>query len=196
MMYRYFLLLVFAALLQSANVAAQQVNVKTNLLYWATSTPNAGLEWRLSPKISLSAVFGYNAFDFPNRAAPDGVRTNPKLHHFLVKPEARYWFCRVFERHYVGLHAIYGRYNAGGMKFPKFLKKYRYEGWGTGAGLSYGHQWALGKRCGVELSAGIGYIYMRYDKYGCGACGVKQGRYVRHYFGPTQLAASFVYYIR
>ena len=146
---------------------AQQAGIKTNLLYWATTTPNIGLEWRLAPRYTLS-----------------------------VMPEAKYWFCRVFERHYIGFHALYGQYNAGGMKFPKFLEDARYDGWAAGAGLSYGYQWALGKRWGLEASVGVGYIYLRYDKYNCGACGDKQGNYRRHWFGPTKAAVSFIYYIR
>ncbi len=175
---------------------AQQAGIKTNLLYWATTTPNIGLEWRLAPHYTLSATVGYNAFNFPNRTDTNGVAVNPKLHHWLVMPEAKYWFCRVFERHYIGFHALYGQYNAGGMKFPKFLEDARYDGWAAGAGLSYGYQWALGKRWGLEASVGVGYIYLRYDKYNCGACGDKQGNYRRHWFGPTKAAVSFIYYIR
>lgn len=175
---------------------SQQVGIRTNLLYWATTTPNVGLEWRLAPRYTLSATVGYNAFNFPNRTDSRGVPANPKLHHWLVMPEAKYWFCRAFERHYVGLHALYGRYNAGGMKFPAFLSDGRYDGWAAGAGLSYGYQWALGKRWGAEASVGAGYIYLRYDKYDCGACGNRQGNYRRHWFGPTKAALSFIYYIR
>ena len=177
-------------------VLAQQAGIKTNLLYWATATPNVGLEWSLAPRYTLSATFGYNAFNFPNRTNSDGIAANPKLHHWLVMPEAKYWFCRAFERGYVGLHALYGQYNAGGMRFPKFLEDGRYDGWATGVGLSYGYQWALGKRWGLETSIGAGYIYLRYDKYNCGACGQKEGSYRRHWFGPTKAAVSFIYYIR
>ena len=52
---------------------AQQAGIKTNLLYWATTTPNIGLEWRLAPRYTLSATVGYNAFNFPNRTDANGV---------------------------------------------------------------------------------------------------------------------------
>ena len=139
---------------------------------------------------------GYNAFNFRNRTNSDGVAVNPKLHHWLVMPEVKYWLCRAFERHYIGLHALSGKYNAGGLRFPSFFSDGRYDGWAAGAGISYGYQWAAGKRWGVEASVGAGYIYLRYDKYGCGACGSKAGSYRRHYFGPTKAALSIVYYIR
>ena len=40
---------------------------------------------------------------------------------FLVQPEAKYWFCIPFYKHFMGLHAHYGQYNGG-------FSKYRYQG--------------------------------------------------------------------
>lgn len=176
-------------------LAAQQAGVRTNLLYWAAATPNVALEWKLAPRYTFSASVAYNAFNFPDRTNADGLDANPKLHHWVVVPEAKYWFCRAFERGYLGLHAIYGQYNAGGLRFPQFLDRYRYDGWGAGAGLSYGYQWAFGRRWGLEASIGAGYIFLKYDKFRCGACGDKLGRDSLHYFGPTKAAVSIVYYI-
>ena len=175
---------------------AQNTGLKTNFLYWATTTPNGGVEWRLSPRYTLSASVGYNAFDFPSSEYTDeGVSKNPKIHHVAVTPELKYWFCRAFERGYVGLHAIWGQYNAGGLSFLPILDEYRYSGWAAGAGVSYGYQWPLGGRWGIEASAGLGYIYLRYDKSNCGTCGRKVGSYSRHWFGPTKAALSLIYYI-
>lgn len=190
----FFVMLFFV--LSVGMVDAQQLGIKTNALYWATSTPNVGVELFLAPQYTVSVVVGYNAFDFPNRQTAAGVRLNPKLHHWLVMPEAKYWFCCTFERHFVGLHALYGRYNVGGLRFPSALEKYRYEGWAVGVGGSYGYQWFLGRRWGLEASMGVGYVCLRYDKYAAGACGEFSGRYDRHYFGPTKAAVSFIYYIR
>lgn len=39
---------------------------------------------------------------------------------FLVQPEAKYWFCIPFYKHFMGLHAHYGQYNGG-------FSKYRYQ---------------------------------------------------------------------
>lgn len=177
-------------------VCAQKVSVRTNLLYWATATPNASLEWKLASRYTLSATVGYNAFNFPNRMNADGIAINPKLHHWLVMPEVKYWLCRAFERHYLGLHALYGEYNAGGMQLLSFLSDGRYDGRAVGMGVSYGYQWPLGRRWGVEASVGAGYIHFRYDKFECGACGRKAGAFRRHYFGPTKAALSIIYYIR
>ena len=174
---------------------AQELGIKTNTLYWLTTTPNIGLEYRVGNHLTLSADLGYNAFKYPEWVGEE-PGSNPKLHHWLVRPEIKYWFCRPFERGFLGLHGLYADYNVGGIKLIPFLKNARYRGYGVGGGVSYGYQWAWGRRWGVEASLGLGYIYLRYNKYDCGRCGKKQGRYSRHYLGPTKAALSVIYYIR
>lgn len=55
------LLGVFLVLCWCGNEAcAQDVAVKTNLLYWATTTPNLGMEIGLGKQTTLDIVGGYN----------------------------------------------------------------------------------------------------------------------------------------
>lgn len=172
---------------------AQRLNVSTNLLYWATTTPNISIEGRLARHYTLSLSLGYNPFNYKDNE----YDVDPKLHHWIVYPEVKYWFCRAFERGYIGLHAFYGRYDAGGLEFPSFLSEHRYKGYGLGAGLSYGYQWALGKRWGIEASAGVGYVYVNYDKYDCGSCdGEKTEDGKKHFVLPTKAAVSIIYFIK
>lgn len=96
-------------LILSKSGQAQQVAVKTNLLYWATSTPNLGVEVALSRKLTLDLSANYNAWDF----FPD----NMSLRHYLVQPELRYWTCKRFEGHFLGLHAMGGKFNIGNIPF-------------------------------------------------------------------------------
>lgn len=63
---------------------AQKTAVKTNLLYDATTTMNLGVEFGLSPKWTLDVSGNYNPWTFSK---------NKKWKHWLVQPEARYWFC-------------------------------------------------------------------------------------------------------
>lgn len=177
------------------NVRSQEVGIKTNALYWLTTTPNFGVEYRFANHLTFSVNLGYNAFKFSGSTV-DGVSSNPKIHHWLVRPAVKYWFCRPYERSFLGVHLLYGDYNAGGIKPIRFMRHTRYKGYGAGGGVSYGYQWAWGKRWGIEASFGAGYLYLRYDKYKCGSCGEKQGRYSRHYIGPTEAALSLIYYIR
>lgn len=190
-----FQLFFILSFLIAATSWAQEVGIKTNVAYWLTTTPNIGLEYKVADHLTLSADLGYNAIKFPGSLG-ETAGANPKLHHWLFRPALKYWFCRPYERSFLGVHLLYGNYNAGGIKLIRFMRHTRYEGYGAGGGVSYGYQWAWGDRWGIEASLGAGYIYLRYDKYKCGSCGEKQGRYSRHYIGPTEAALSLIYYIR
>lgn len=142
MMKRIKMALMIALCFLALDASAQKVAVKTNLLYDATSTINLGVEFALTPKWTLDVAGNYNPWTFSN---------NRKWQHWLVQPEARYWFCNKMMGHFVGFHAIAGSYNIGnvnadfkllGTDFSK-LKDYRYEGWFVGTGVAYGYAWTL-----------------------------------------------------
>lgn len=183
-------------LLLSVTAYAQRTSVRTNLLYWATTTPNVSFEWKVGNRYTFSTTIGYNALNFPTRTNDLGEEFYPKVHHWLVMPEVKYWLCKAFQRHYFGIHALYGDYNIGGLEFPACFSENRYEGLAAGVGVSYGYQWALGNRWGIEASIGAGYVYLRYDKYECIDCGQKKGAYRRHCFAPTKATLSIIYFIR
>ena len=175
------------------SVMAQKAAVKTNLLYDATTTINLGVEIGLAPKWTLDISGNYNPWTFSN---------NKKWKHWLVQPEARYWFCNKMMGHFLGFHAIGGQYNVGninanfkflGTDFSK-LKEHRYEGWFIGAGVAYGYAWALSRHWNLEAELGIGYTYSKSDVYKCEKCGekVEEGK-GHHYVGPTKAAVNLVY---
>ncbi len=172
---------------------AQDVAVKTNLAYWATTTPNLGIEVALAPKWTLDVSGGYNPWTFSD---------NKKLKHWAVQPEVRYWLCEKMGGHFFGVHLTGGQYNLGninadfkmlGTDFSK-LKDYRYEGWFAGAGIGYGYAWMLGKHVNLEAELGVGYTYSRYDTYECANCGNQVSKGQSHnYLGPTKAAINLVY---
>lgn len=186
-----FVLLAFIGFISPA--MAQKVTVKTNLLYDATSTINLGTEFGLSPKWTLDVSANYNPWTYSN---------NKKWKHWLVQPEARYWFCNKMMGHFIGFHTIAGSYNIGnvnavfkflGTDFSK-LKDYRYEGWFVGAGVAYGYSWVLSKHWNLEAELGIGYTYSKSDKFECASCGEKmEDDKTHHYVGPTKAALNLVY---
>ena len=45
----------------------------------------------------------------------------------------------------------------------------------------------------LEATVGVGYLYLKSDKYPCANCGRKQEGVKRHYFGPTQAAINLIY---
>lgn len=54
----YRLRLLIVAMLVAVSANAQQLGLKTNLLYWATTTPNVGLELQTGRKHSVQAFYG------------------------------------------------------------------------------------------------------------------------------------------
>ena len=184
-------LLVLVSAASVTAVKAQDVAIKTNLLYDATATVNAGLEFGLAPRWTLDLSGNYNGWTINNH----------KWKHWLAQPEFRYWFCDRFARHFLGFHALGGEYNVGLIKNNiKFLGNdfspltdHRYQGWAVGAGVAYGYAFILGQHWNLELEVGVGYVYLDYEKFECAECGRKVGENNRHYVGPTKAAINLVY---
>ena len=185
------LFLLFFALGLSVSAKCQQVALKTNLLYDATATINAGVEVGLAPRWTIDLSGNFNQWSINEH----------KWKHWLVQPEARYWFCDAFAKHFVGFHLLGGQYNIGNIKngisffgsdFSK-LSDNRYQGWAIGAGVAYGYAFALGHHWNLELELGIGYAYLNYDRFLCKGCGQKVGSGDHHYVGPTKAAVNLVY---
>lgn len=95
------------ALFAGMFASAQKVALKTNLLYDATATVNAGIEIGLAPRWTLDISGNFNDWTMSH---------NRKWKHWLVQPEARYWFCERFSGHFIGIHAHGGEYNFGNLK--------------------------------------------------------------------------------
>lgn len=186
------LFLSFFLLCTLMGVRGQDINVKTNLLYDATLTVNAGAEVGLAPRWSFDLSGNYNGWSVNHH----------KWKHWLVQPELRYWFCDHFAGHFVGIHALGGQYNLGNIKnsinflgsdFSKLTDR-RYQGWYVGAGIAYGYSFILNRHLNLELEAGFGYIYTRYDVFNCEGCGRKVAEdRPHHYVGPTKAAVNLVY---
>lgn len=172
---------------------AQDVAIKTNLLYDALLTPTLGVEVGVAPRWSLELDGSLN----------DWTVNNKNWKQWMVQPEARYWLCQRFAGHFFALHGIGGQFNFGHLNFGgrnflgtdlKKLEDHRMQGWMAGAGIGYGYSWILGKHWNIEAEIGIGWIYSGYDVYICRGCGRKVEEDQHHnYFGPTKAALNFIY---
>lgn len=184
------ILLALGGCLLVTGVKAQELGVKTNLLYDATTTGNIGVEMALSRKWTLDVSGNLNPWTFSD---------NKKLKHWMVQPEARYWFCEKFNGSFVGIHVHGGQFNVSDWDFPialKALKDKRYEGWFYGAGVSYGYQWVMSRRWNLEMNAGAGYARVHYNKYPCSVCGSKLAEGNYNYWGVTKAAISLIYFLK
>lgn len=182
------LILTLGLWMMPGKALSQNVALKTNLLYWATTTPNLGLECSVGMKHSVQLFYGFN---------PWKATWGKSTCHWVLQPEYRYWFCETFNGWFVGVHLMGGEFNLSEVELPfnilKDLKDHRYEGWFAGGGVTAGYQWMISPHLNLEASVGIGYDYIKYDKYKCGVCGEKVKSSHANYFGPTKAALSIVY---
>ncbi len=165
-----------------------QAAFKFNALYGATAMPNISVEFGLGRKWTFDATIAFNPF----KLSREGINRI-----WFTQPELRYWPCQRFEKHFVGLHGIYGQYNIGQLNFlPPTFHEHIYKGYAVGAGVSYGYHLPIGGRWSMEFSVGLGYIYLDYDKFLCQGCDQFIGRKSNHYVGPTKAAVSFIWMIK
>lgn len=176
---RYCLLSSFLLLAGSltTHLQAQFYSVQTNALKLGTATFNAEGSMMLSTHWTLNLGFSYNPWNFSDTR---------KIKHFLLEPGARYWFWQTYAGNFISMYAMGARYNVA------WEGKYRYQGWGYGAGMTYGRSWLLGKRWNMEVEAGLGLLVTPYTKYRCEHCGdkVKTGTY---YVPAPKVAFNLVY---
>lgn len=165
---------------------AQKWGVSTNTLYWATVTPNVGIEYSFHRQMSAAVNISYNPFTFSE---------NRKWKHALGVVEYRYWLSESFKGHYAGMHLTAGVFNLGNLPFGS-LKEHRFEGNLYGGGFTYGYQWNIGSRINIGADIGLGYFRMDYNKFYCPTCGDKIDHYNTNYFGPTKIGVSLIYFIK
>lgn len=190
---RKLLAIMLLALSSQLSGLAQDVAIKTNIIYDALLTPTLGVEVGVAPKWSLEL----------NGSLNDWTVNEKKWKQWMVQPEARYWLCQRFSGHFFGLHGIGGQFNFGNLNFGgynflgtnlKQLEDHRLQGWMAGAGLAYGYSWILGKHWNIEAELGIGWIFSKYDVYKCQGCGKKIEEDKTHnYYGPTKAALNLIY---
>lgn len=184
--------LLIVGLFLCISIKGQNIAVKTNLLYDATATINAGVEFGLTEKLTFDISGNYNDWNMSG---------GKQWKHWLVQPEVRYWFCNKFIGHFIGFHLHGGEFNIGnlendikflGTDFSKLSDK-RYQGWFAGAGVAYGYSLVLSRHWNLEFELGFGYSYARYDCFPCAVCGEKLDSGGHHYVGPTKGAVNLIY---
>lgn len=191
---RFFLFLAVFALggFCCVRTSAQQVSLKTNVLYDATATINLGAELRVAPRWSVDVSGNFNAWNL------GGAR---HWKHWLVQPEARFWLCEATTGHFFALHGLGGKYNIGHIGFARDifgwnlrdLRDHRYQGWFVGAGLGYGYSWLLNPHWSIEGEVAVGWIRTAYDVFECEGCGKRVGYRRKDVIAPTKLAINLVY---
>ena len=210
--------LLFVIFLICLNGYGQNVGIKSNLLYDATSTINLGVEFALSDKLTLDISGNFNPWAFSQKIITTSgllrFEHDAIIKHWMIQPEVRWWLCEKFNGHFFGAHLHSGQFNVGGLTFlPEGwgdgwedadgvfhkggIQNNRFEGWFAGVGVSYGYHWILSNRLSLEFTLGVGYAYMKYDKY-LNYSSEKNppkdaNKFMMNYFGLTKAGISIIY---
>lgn len=189
-----------AALMWGTASNAQEVAVKTNLLYDATTTPNLGIEVGMGRRVTGQLFYGLNPWKF----AGSGIDAK-KAKHWVLMPEVRWWPCAKMSGWFLGVHAMGGQFNAANVNLPvpgaffnglnigKAVRDTRVEGAFAGGGITVGYQWILSRHWNLEVEAGGGYNRIWYDQFPCAECGTKISDGRSNYVGLTKAGITLMY---
>ena len=155
------------AFISGAN--AQDLTIKSNAVGWATyGTINIGSEIALWPKWTFDIAWGTNPWKWKNHKQTLSWSAKGEIRHWIGARKGK------FNGSFIGVHGGYAHYNWG-------VNKYRYDGWLTMAGMSYGYTLPICDRWYVEANLGVGWLHYEYDQ---------SGRY--HYPGDITIYGSSV----
>lgn len=183
------------AFLQPSMLSAQEVSIRSNLLWVAAAEPNVGLEWQTGDHWSVGVECGLKAW--PRWLAWDWDSENTThWRNYAVSPEVRYYFNEVFRGFYTSADAFYSHFNVGNVEFPfglyPELKDNRLQGSYWAGALSMGYAWWPWQHWRVELSAGVAGGLAAYDRFECPTCGTKLGEEKKALVMP-KLALNLAY---
>lgn len=161
------------------NLSAQRLAIRTNVPEWVVSSPNLGVEFSLNKKLSL---------DITGAVCPFGLKNDIYFKHIRVQPELKYWFENILFRHYIGLMGFYSSFDLGYKQRGYFGDSYAF-------GLTYGYNWIISRHWNLELSAGLGAIRYRIDRY-IPSTPHQQPNESGWIASPIKLGVSFVYIVK
>jgi hypothetical protein len=162
------------------SASAQFSSLQTNLVGWGSTNMNLEYSMKLRHRWTAHFPVQYNPFSLGNA----------RLRNLTTMPGVRYWMRETYaQSFFIGGYGIATVYNVGGL----LGGKYRYEGSGIGAGLSFGYSKPLSTHWNLEFEAGAGFLWTSYDTYVCGTCGKKKSTDKGVRYIPSKLALNIVY---
>ena len=171
-------------LLASVTGKAQNLALKTNLLYDAVLIPNIGVEVSLGKQWTASADWFYTWFSSDNRHRYwQGYGGYLTVRRYFANHSTFHIPHSTFPTgHHLGAYVLGLTYDVewGG-------RGYQADHFGFGAGLEYGYALPISNRLLLDFSIGIGFQDGEYKEYEPqGNRYVWQATRQRHWFGPTK----------
>lgn len=171
----------------TSKLLAQELVLKSNLLYDLTGTIDLGGEYVCGASNTVSLHVSYNPWECDD---------NKKMKLLLVQPEFRWWKNAPFMGLFTGVQASFAQYNMGGTTPFTTIRNNRYQGTSFGGGVTMGYHWMLGNLWNLEVGLSFGYLYFDYNKYGQPENAPLLEQSTTGYWGVTRLGLSLVYFIR
>lgn len=175
------LLFLFTFLIVSIGGYSQFYSARTNVIGLATGNINAEFGMTLNKKFSIHCPVQYNPFVFSKS-------NNTKFQNLTVMPCGRYWFRESFRDSFIALSVIGSRYN-----ISNIWDSYRYDGYGAGAGLSFGWTYPMAPRWNFKWEVGVAGLWTSYDKFVHKKAGYKFGHEYGWHIIPHKVAVNLVY---
>lgn len=154
---------------------AMGLDLRTNLLRWATLTPDLGVEWHISDRWSLGVGGSWTSWSWSDK--------DRRYALWEVAPEVRYYM-GAQRRGYLG-----AMFKAGAFNYK--LSETGRQGDLVGGGLTGGYILPLGKRLALDFSLGLGCLHADCEKYRViDGVRVRQGSETRNWWGPVHAGIS------
>ena len=155
--------------------------VRTNLLRWATLTPDLGVEWRICPSWGIAVNGSWTSWNWSDKGR--------RYAHWEVAPEVRYYMGEK-NAWYVGAMFKTGEFN---YKLSETGK----QGDLMGGGITAGYQLRLNKALALDFNLGLGYLNADYEKYEViDGVRVHRGNETKDWWGPINAGVTLVWKIK
>lgn len=154
---------------------AMGLDLRANLLRWATLTPDLCVEWHISDRWSLGVGGSWTSWSWSDK--------DRRYALWEVAPEVRYYM-GAQRRGYLG-----AMFKAGAFNYK--LSETGRQGDILGGGLTGGYILPLGKRLALDFSLGLGCLHADCEKYRViDGVRVRQGSETRNWWGPVHAGIS------
>ncbi len=140
------IILILVSMLSITVSYAQRAAVTTDLLKWATMSPNISTDIVISSRSSLNLEAAIKPFDY-------SYFDDVSLRYIYLSPEYRYWFQRPLYSHYVGVN-LSGAYYDATFNNDHQVDRFVALGVGYGCSVILARRWSMTPYIGV----GCGYF--------------------------------------
>ena len=152
--------------------------LRTNLLRWATLTPDLGVEWRVNPKWGILVDGSWTSWTWQDKVRRYAL--------WEVTPEVRYYMGKE-KRGYLG-----AMYKAG--QFNYKLSDMGKQGDLMGGGLTGGYQLRLSNALSLDFSVALGCLHVDYERYEViDGVRVRAGKVTKNWWGPIDAGVTLVW---